>query len=45
VQHVKKARELYLLKVPEELQQKININIIGLLSKSKNKDTIVVIVD
>jgi len=45
VQYIKKARELYLLKVLEELQQKININIIGLLSKLKNKDTIVVIVD
>ena len=45
MQHIKKTRELYLLKVPEELQQKININIIELLSKSKNKDAIVVIVD
>jgi len=45
VQHTKKARELYLLKVPEELQQKININIIELLSKSKNKNAIMVIVN
>ena len=45
MQHIKKTRELYLLKVLEELQQKININIIELLSKSKNKDAIVVIVN
>ena len=45
MQHMKKARELYPLKTPEEYWQKISINIIRLLPKSKEKDTIVVIVD
>ena len=40
---MKKAGEFHLLEVLEELQQEININIIGPLSK--NKDAIVVIMD
>ena len=42
---MKKAGELYLLEILEEPWQKISINIIGPLPKSKDKDTIVVIVD
>ena len=42
---MKKARELYLLEIPEESQQEINIDIIGPLPKSNDKDTIVVIVN
>ena len=45
MQHIKKARELYPLKTPEELWQEISIDIIGPLSKSDGKDAIVVIVD
>ena len=45
VQYIKKAGELYLLKIPEGLWQEINIDIIGPLSKSNNKDVIVIIVD
>ena len=42
---MKKAGELYPLEVLEELWQEINIDIIGLLSKSKDKNAIVVILD
>ena len=42
---MKKARELHPLEISQELWQEISINIIGPLSKSNNKDTIVVIVD
>ena len=42
---MKKAKELYLLETLEEPWQEISINIIGPLPKSKDKDTIVVIVD
>ena len=45
VQHMKKVGELHLLGIPEGPQQKINIDIIGPLPKSKDKNTIVVIVD
>ena len=42
---MKKAGELHLLEIPEELWQEISINIIGPIPKSKDKDTIVVIVN
>jgi len=42
---MKKTRELHLLKVLKELWQKISIDIIGPLPKSKDKDAIVVIID
>ena len=42
---MKKVGELYLLKVLKEPWQEMSINIIGPLPKSKDKDTIVVIVD
>jgi len=42
---MKKAGELYLLKIPEELWKEISINIIGPLPKSNEKDAIIVIVD
>ena len=42
---MKKVREIYPLKTPDRLQQKINIDIIELLPKSNNKDITVVIVD
>ena len=42
---MKKARKLYLLKTPKGLWQEIMINIIGPLSKLKDKNTIVIIVD
>ena len=42
---MKKARELHLLEIPEGPWQEISIDIIGPLLKSKDKDTIVVIVD
>ena len=45
VQHMKKARELYLLEILEELWQEISIDIIGPFPRSNGKDTIVVIVD
>ena len=45
MQYIKKAGELYLLKISEGLWQEINIDIIGLLLKSNNKDAIVIIVD
>ena len=45
VQHIKKTEELYLLETFEELQQKINIDIIGPSPKSNNKDIIVIIMD
>ena len=45
VQYMKKARELHLLKIPEEPWQEISINIIGPLPKSNKKDAIVIIVD
>jgi len=45
VQHIKKAGELYPLKILKELWQEISIDIIGPLPKSNNKDTIMVIVD
>ena len=42
---MKKTRELYSLEISQELQQKISIDIIGLLLRLNNKDTVVVIVD
>ena len=42
---MKKAGELHSLGTPQELWQEISINIIGPLSKSNNKNTIVIIVD
>jgi len=42
---MKKVGELYSLKVLKEPWQEMSINIIGPLPKSKDKDTIVVIVD
>ena len=42
---MKKAGELHPLETPEGSWQEISINIIGLLLKLKDKDTIVVIVD
>jgi len=45
MQHMKKAGELYLLKMPEEPWQEISINVIGPLSKFNKKDAIIVIVD
>ena len=45
IQHMKKAREVHLLETLEELWQEISIDIIGLLSKPKDKDAIIVIVD
>ena len=45
VQHMKKARKLHPLKIPEEPQQEITIDIIEPLPKSNGKDVIVVIVD
>ena len=42
---MKKAREIHLLKTPQGLWQKININIIKPLPRSKDKDAIVVIVN
>ena len=42
---MKKAGELYSLRVPEGPWQEISIDIIEQLPKSKDKDTIVVIVD
>jgi len=41
----KKARELHSLETSEELWQEISIDIIRPLTRSNNKDTIVVIVD
>ena len=45
IQYMKKARKLYLLKISQRPQQEININIMRLLSRSNNKDAIVIIVD
>ena len=45
VQHMKKAEELYLLKMLKGLWQEISIDIISLLPRSNGKDAIVVIVD
>ena len=45
VQHMKKARELHLLKIPEGPWKEISIDVIGPLPKSNEKDVIVVIVD
>ena len=45
VQYIKKTGELYLLETLQELWQEISIDIIGLLSKSNDKNAIVVIVD
>jgi len=42
---MKKAGELHPLEMSEEPWQEISINIIGPLSRSNGKDTIVVIVD
>ena len=42
---MKKARELYLLEIPEEPWQEISIDIIGPLPRSNGKNTIVVIID
>ena len=45
MQHIKKAGELYPLKILEELWQEISIDIIRPLPKSNGKNAIVVIVD
>ena len=45
VQHIKKARKLHPLEIPDKPQQEISINIIGPLLRSNDKDMIVVIVD
>jgi len=45
VQHMKKTGKLHSLKIPKGLWQEINIDIIGPLLKSNEKDAIVVIVD
>jgi len=45
VQHMKKAEELHLLKIPEGPWQEISIDVIGPLPKSNEKNTIIVIVD
>ena len=45
MQHMKKARELHSLKMPEGPWQEISIDVIGPLPKSNEKDAIVVIVD
>jgi len=45
VQYMKKTGELHSLEIPQGPWQEISINIIEPLSKSKDKDTIVVIVD
>jgi len=42
---MKKAGELHLLEIPQGLWQEISIDIIRPLTRSNNKDTIVVIVD
>ena len=42
---MKKAGELHVLETIQELWQEISINIIRLLSRSNDKDMIVVIVD
>ena len=41
VQHMKKARKLHLLEIPDRLWQEININIIGLLPILNDKDVII----
>ena len=45
VQHQKKAGELHPLEIPEGLWQDISIDMIGLLPRSNEMDTILVIVD
>ena len=45
VQHIKKAAPLYLLFMPRTPWEKININVIGPLPRSKDKNTILVIVN
>ena len=45
VQHIKKAEELYLLEIPEKPWQEISIDITGLLPRSQDKNTIIVIID
>ena len=45
VQHIKKARELHFLNIPEGPWKEISIDIIGPLPKSNEKDAIIVIVD
>jgi len=42
---MKKTGKLHLLEIPERPWQEISINIIELLFKSNNKDTIVIIVN
>jgi len=42
---MKKARELYPLKTPEEPWKEISIDVIGPLPKSNDKNAIVVIMD
>jgi len=41
----RKARQFYLLQIPDGLWQEISINIIGPLPRSNDKNTIVIIVD
>ena len=45
VQHQKKVEELHPLNIPQGLWQEISIDIVGPLSRSNGKNTIVVIVD
>ena len=45
MKYIKKTGELHSLEIPQGPQQEISINIIGPLSKTKDKDIIVVIVD
>ena len=45
VQHQKKVGELHPLDIPQGLWQEISIDIVGPLSRSNGKNTIVVIVD
>ena len=45
MKHMKKAGKFYSFEILEGLWQEISINIIRPLSKSKDKDAIVVIVD
>ena len=42
---MKKAEELHLLEIPEELWQEISIDIIGLLPRLNDKDVIVIIMN
>ena len=45
IQYIKKVGELHSLEIPQGLWQKISTDIIGLLPRSNDKNTIVIIVD